>query len=81
MRHGITYRCASLVVTGDVGQPHATHCAQYATRVDGMPILMLAEVRVPETPAFLLAQCGKDSWDETLGILPHIGQGCSLWVT
>lgn len=73
---GVVYRCANLIVRGEIGSPNASKCSAYARRFQGMPITM-----VNAGGAMLDADmmCAKDSAEEDAVIVRKgFGHGCSL---
>ena len=69
------FRCANLIITGEIGDPEATKCAVYDIRYDGMPIIMIDG----NGNSKIGGKCWYRSDRETLEILDSgIGKGCSL---
>lgn len=68
-------RCGHLILRRRPGSPMASRCAIYATRYDGMPIVLYDEKGRLRGHGV----CAKDSPEDTANIIARgIGKGCSL---
>ena len=68
--------CEHLTIIGPIGTPHATLCAMYLLRYDGMPVNGINKYT---GRVVLHSVCHKDSPGEVKTIVDRgIGKGCSL---